>query len=60
MECHVISNLSVWKDSCDRQQLLSLGFQAKLFFQGEGGQKNTNAGPESEKNSEEGAVKWNI
>ena len=31
-----------------RQQLLSLGFQAELFFQGEGAQKNTNACPESE------------
>ena len=30
------------------QQLLSLGFQAELFFQGEGGQKNANAGPEIE------------
>ena len=30
------------------QQLLALGFQAELFFQGEGGQENANAGPESE------------
>ena len=33
-----------------RQQLLSLGFQAELFFQGEGGQENTNAGPVFESN----------
>jgi hypothetical protein len=31
-----------------RQQFLALGFQAELFFQGEGGQENANAGPESE------------